>query len=119
MPLCKGRNEVLVVCKITNLHGCARQFSRRDGVQLPSTLKTKVRTFSVVATKCWVSCSDWLDVAFVSQLALKLVEGGEDETCQFCVLSKENTWDRHQFATGSGAQAGNHNETPRKVTAAS
>ena len=65
MPLCKGRKELLVVCKIADFHGCARQFSRRDGVQLPSTLKTKVRTFSVVATKCWVSWSDWLGAAVI------------------------------------------------------
>ena len=68
----------------------------------------------MVATKCWVSCSNWLDIAFASQLALKLVEGREDETRQFCVLSKKDTRDRHQFATGSGAHASNHQRDTQK-----
>jgi hypothetical protein len=42
------------------------------------------------------------------QLALKPVEGGEDETRQFGVLSKQETGDRHHFATGSGAHASNY-----------
>ncbi len=49
-----------------------------------------------------------LDIALAPQLALKPVEGGEDETRQFGVLPKEETGDRHHFATGSGAHAGNH-----------
>jgi hypothetical protein len=45
------------------------------------------------------------DTALAPQLALKLVERGEEETRQLGVLSKEETWDRHYFATGHRAHA--------------
>ena len=42
------------------------------------------------------------------QLALKSVEGREDETRQFGVLSKEDAGDRHEFAAGSSSHASNY-----------
>jgi len=46
-----------------------------------------------------------LDTALAPQRALKPVEGGEDETRQFGVLSKEEPGDCHHFATGRRAHA--------------
>jgi len=48
------------------------------------------------------------DAALAPQLALKPVEGREDDTRQFSGLPKEKTRDRHYFATRSGAHASNH-----------
>src|SRR5207237_10423852 len=48
------------------------------------------------------------DAALAPQLVLKPIQGREDETCQFGVLSKEDTGDCHYFATGSSAHTGNH-----------
>lgn len=55
-----------------------------------------------------------LDTALAPPLALQPVEGREDETCQFGVLSKEDAGDRHEFATGSGAYASNHQRDSEK-----
>ena len=52
--------------------------------------------------------------ALAPPLALKPVEGREDETRQFRVLSKEDAGDRHQFATGSGAHASNYQRDTEK-----
>ena len=55
-----------------------------------------------------------LDTVLAPQLSLKPVEGREDDTRQFGVLSKEEAGDRHQFATGSGAHTSNHQGNTEK-----
>ncbi len=54
------------------------------------------------------SSSDWSNIAFAPQFALKPVERREDETRQLGVFSKKETGDRHHLTTSSGAHAGNH-----------
>jgi hypothetical protein len=51
---------------------------------------------------------DWLGIVFGSQLALKAIQGREDETRQIGILPKESAWNRHEFATGDGAYASKH-----------
>ena len=50
----------------------------------------------------------WLGIVFGSQLALKAIQGREDETRQLGILPKESAWDRHEFATGDGAYGSKH-----------
>jgi hypothetical protein len=60
---------------------------------------------NVIAPSQRLAAAIGLNAALALPLALKPVEWGEDETRQFGVLSKKDTGDRHQFATGRRAHA--------------
>src|SRR2546422_10737162 len=55
-----------------------------------------------------------LDNTLAPQFALKSVEGGEDQTRQFGVLSEEGAGDGHHVTTGIGAHASNHQRDPEE-----
>ena len=61
-----------------------------------------------------LAAAAWSDTALAPELALKPVQGGEDDTRQFGVRSKEDTGDRHYLATKSGAPEIEYPDAPRR-----
>jgi len=76
-----------------------RTASRGRVINSPSSCLSKVQQPQIALVS---------NAALAPQLPLKPVEGREDKTRQFGVLSKQETGDRHHFAPGSGAHARNH-----------
>ena len=73
--------------------------SRGQVTNLPSSCLSKVQQPEIVRVS---------DAALAPQLPLKPVEGREDKTRRLGVLSKQDTGNRHHFATRSGAHASNY-----------
>src|SRR5438105_15959762 len=76
-----------------------RTASRGRAINSPSSCLSKVQQPEIAQVS---------DAALAPQLPLKPVEGREDKTRQLGVLSKQDTGNRHHFATRSGAHASNY-----------